>query len=239
MKAAGCTTLGSSRVGGRPGCSSFLEGEEVGRRRRVTVPRRGHRLGNGNRPRPPRHDHPPSMPHEHDGSPTAESGGTLGGHLRGSYEDLRAIARAHLKGRRPGDRANTTSLVHETWLRLSRYSETRVEGREHFLAVASRAMRHVLIDGARRRRVQVRSASSLEHFGGSESAERDALVLAIDEALERLSGLDARKSRVAELRIFGSLELVEIAEVVGVSLATVKRDWAMGKAWLHRELGPR
>lgn len=178
----------------------------------------------------------PLMAPTSDGRQDAAPVGTLRDHLRGSYDDLRAIAHAHLRLRRPWSGANTTSLVHETWLRLSRYPETRVNGREHFLALASRATRHVLIDGARRRRVKVRSVSDLELVGSEASAAKDALVLAVDEALRRLARVDDRKARVAELRIFGSLELAEIARVVGASLATVKRDWAMAKAWLHREL---
>src|SRR5262249_42837332 len=131
------------------------------------------------------------------------------------------------------------SLVHEAWLRLAPHGGMSVRGRGHFLAIAARAMRHVLVDNARRVHAQKRGGDRERVALLDEPAathERDPDLLAVDEALTRLAQLDPRKARVVELRFFGGLELEETAEVLGVSVATVKRDWVLAKAWLHREI---
>ena len=132
----------------------------------------------------------------------------------------------------------TTSLVHEAWLRLQPHGALTVRGRAHFLAIAARAMRHVLVDDARRQRALKRGGELARRPLVDQLAARvpDPDVLAVDEALTRLSGLDPRKARVVELRFFGGLDVAETAEVLAVSPATVKRDWALAKAWLHREI---
>jgi RNA polymerase sigma-70 factor (ECF subfamily) len=157
------------------------------------------------------------------------------------YDDLRAIAE-HLVRRRAGAPLHRTSLVHETWLRLVRGSPSPLRDDEHLLAVAARAMRCVLVDQARRRAALKRDRGPGMDSPG-EVPDPDPLLgldcLALHEALERLAKLDERKARVVELRFFGGLEVEEIAEVLAVSPATVKRDWPLAKAWLYRELGGR
>jgi RNA polymerase sigma factor (TIGR02999 family) len=159
-----------------------------------------------------------------------------------AYEELRALATNLLRGRRRADAMRATSLVHEAWLRLAPHGGMSVRGRGHFLALAARAMRHVLVDNARREHALKRGGDRQRVGLFEEPAaarEPDPDVLAVDEALTRLSQLDPRKGRVVELRFFGGLELEETAEVLGVSLATVKRDWVLAKAWLHREIHGR
>jgi RNA polymerase sigma factor (TIGR02999 family) len=156
-----------------------------------------------------------------------------------AYEELRALAANLLRGRRRVDAMRATSLVHEAWLRLAPHGGMSVRGRGHFLAIAARAMRHVLVDNARREHALKRGGDRervglLDDLAGA--LEPDPDLLAVDEALTRLSRLDPRKGRVVELRFFGGLELEETAEVLGVSVATVKRDWVLAKAWLHREI---
>ena len=162
-----------------------------------------------------------------------------------AYEELRGLAANLLRDRRRGNVQCTTSLVHEAWLRLAPHGGLTVRGRAHFLAIAARAMRHVLVDDARRRAALKRGGElarvPLVDLLSARTPDPD--VLAVDEALTRLSKLDPRKGRVVELRFFGGLDVGETAEVLSVSVATVKRDWALAKAWLHREinadLGPR
>ena len=156
-----------------------------------------------------------------------------------AYDDLHALA-DHLLRRRAGAPLHTTSLVHETWLKLARRCAAPVRDGEHLLAVAARAMRCVLVDHARRRQALKRDrARALEPL--AELASLDPLpgvdCLALHEALERLAAIDERKARVVELRFFGGLEIEEVAEVLAISPATVKRDWPLAKAWLYRELG--
>jgi RNA polymerase sigma factor (TIGR02999 family) len=156
-----------------------------------------------------------------------------------AYEELRGLAANLLRGRRRGDRLATTSLVHEAWLRLAPHGGMTVRGQSHFFAIAARAMRHVLVDNARRQGA-LKRGGDLERRPlqddppGARAADPD--LLALDEALTRLSLLDPRKGRVVELRFFGGLDVAETAEVLGVSAATVKRDWTLAKAWLHRAM---
>ena len=157
-----------------------------------------------------------------------------------AYEELRALAANLLRGRRGDVRA--TSLVHEAWLRLAPHGGLTVRGRAHFFAIAARAMRHVLVDNARRQRALKRGGEFdrvplIEDQVSARTPDPD--ILAVDEALTRLAQLDPRKGRVVELRFFGGLDVAETAEVLGVSVATVKRDWALAKAWLHREIHER
>jgi RNA polymerase sigma-70 factor (ECF subfamily) len=154
-----------------------------------------------------------------------------------AYEELRGLAANLLRDRRGAGVPRTTSLVHEAWLRLAPHGALTVRGRAHFLAIAARAMRHVLVDDARRQGALKRGgALARVPIDGLSARIPDPDVLAVDEALKALARLDPRKARVVELRFFGGLELAEAAEVLGVSVATVKRDWALAKAWLHREI---
>lgn len=158
------------------------------------------------------------------------------------YEDVRAIARARVARFGVGSTLDTTAVVHEAYLKLARHGEMAWEDRQHFFAVASAAMRQVLLDHARRH-------LSLKRGGGAAHVpltEADAAVdvqardiVALDAALTRLAALDAQLARVVELRFFGGLTVEEVAQTLQVSEATVKRAWRRARAFLHRELvGP-
>lgn len=156
------------------------------------------------------------------------------------YGELREIAEAHVRRERSGHTLQPTALVHETYLRLVA-GAPRIDwkDRAHFFALASRVMRRVLVDHARRHQAAKRRAP--EEAGAAWPAA-SALsrqledVLAVDRALEDLAKLEERQSRLVELRFFGGLTVEETAEVLEVSPATVKREWASARAWLHREL---
>ena len=155
------------------------------------------------------------------------------------YDDLRRIAHQRLRAEQTGHTLDTTALVHEAYLRLVGSEHLSFESRSHFLAVAAQAMRHVLIDSALRRRAQKRG-------GGSRPLSLDAAplvgetqseeLLALEEALQRLAAIDERQSRVVECRFFGGMSIEETAAALHTSPATVKRDWALARAWLNREL---
>jgi RNA polymerase sigma factor (TIGR02999 family) len=144
-----------------------------------------------------------------------------------------------MQGERDGHTLQTTALVNEAYLRLAVRNEVAWENRAHFLAVSAQVMRHILIDHARRRRYlkhggELRQVSLTEASLMSE--QRAAELVALDEALEELKELDERKSSVVELRYFGGLSLEETAQVLKVSLMTVRRDWRAAKAWLFRRI---
>jgi RNA polymerase sigma factor (TIGR02999 family) len=158
------------------------------------------------------------------------------------YDELRRQARRYMRAQPPGHTLQTTALVHEAYLRLVGQSHVDWQGRAHFLGVASKAMRSILVDHARARSAAKRGgaarAVTLDEAGGlaDASSQRGVDVLALDEALARLAELDARKSHLVELRYFGGLGIEEAAAVLGVSPATVKREWTTARAWLRREL---
>jgi RNA polymerase sigma factor (TIGR02999 family) len=159
--------------------------------------------------------------------------------LKPVYEELRRLAKRHLSGQRPGHALQTTDLVNEACLKLLRPSENRWKDRIHFLALASRAMRSVLVDDARRRSCEKRGTNPIrvslsEAEPTSEVGRVDAL--AVHQALSRLAVLDPRKKQVVELRCFGGHSVEEIAELLGISNRTVKRKWRWARAWLYREL---
>lgn len=155
------------------------------------------------------------------------------------YEELRAIAHRHLHGERDGHTLGTTGLVHEAYLKLAALDRMRWVNQSHVLGLAARAMRRILIDHAVTRRTAKRG-------GGVDLATLDDAMLmadsrgeeliALDEALQRLGAVDARLSRVVECRFFGGMSIEETAEAMGTSPATVKRDWALARAWLNRAL---
>ena len=158
------------------------------------------------------------------------------------YDELKWIARRHLRGSSANSMLCTTELVHEAFLRMVRGADLGWEGRAHFFGVASRAMRQVLVDFARRRRAARRSGKwRRTTLGDGHSALEVELdeILAIDEALDRLNDLDQRLRQVVELRFFGRLSDTEIAEMLGVSTRTVERDWLKARLFLMRELEPR
>lgn len=155
------------------------------------------------------------------------------------YDDLRAIARRRMNQERAGHTLSATALVHEAYVRL--VDQTRVQWRDraHFFGVAAEAMRRILVDYARRRAAGKRG-------GGAEPLSLDATeipvqeraseLLALDAALERLEALDERLARVVVYRFFGGLSEEEIAELIGVTTRTVRRDWVKARGWLYREL---
>jgi len=157
------------------------------------------------------------------------------------YDELRRIARQRLRHELPDHTLAPTELVHEAWLKLVPVDRVDWRNRAHFYAIASRAMRNVLIDHAVRRRAQKRGGGaqvlSLEEQDLRTERSLDDLV-AVGEALARLEEIEPRHARVVECRVFGGLTLDETAEALGISAATVSRDWAFARAWLHRELSP-
>jgi RNA polymerase sigma-70 factor (ECF subfamily) len=155
------------------------------------------------------------------------------------YDELRRQARRYLRGERAGHTLNTTALVHEAYLRLVGLDRIRWQNRTHFLALATQAMRQILLNYARDRRALKRGGgerpATLDEEHLLTAAQADHL-LAVDEALERLKQLSERQYRIVECRFFGGLSIEETAEVTGLSPATVKRDWNLARAWLNREL---
>lgn len=155
------------------------------------------------------------------------------------YDELRRQARRALRREGEGHTLQATALVHEAWLRLDGQHDARWESRSQFLAVAAQTMRRVLVDHARARRALKRGGGDVQiTLGDAYSAVApDAVdVLALDEALARLAVMDARKARLVELRYFAGLSIPEAASALGVSQATVIREWAVARMWLRREL---
>ena len=155
------------------------------------------------------------------------------------YDELRRLARRHMRRERPGALLQTTALVHEAYVRLADHKDVRWHSREHFLAVAAQAMRHILVDYARGR-LRTKRGSGVPALSLEDTAvmsdSRAEEVIAVNLALDGLSAVDARKGRVFELRYFGGMSVDEAADALQVSPATVAREWRMAKAWLRREL---
>ena len=155
------------------------------------------------------------------------------------YDELRRVARSHLRREDAGHTLSATGLAHEAWFRMAEQNRTAWRSRSHFLAVASTMMRRILVNHALARRADKRDAQLVPlTLSGAELVgdmpDRD--VVAVHEALLAFETVDARAARVVELRYFGGLENDEVAEALGISLATVKRDWAIARAWLQRAL---
>jgi RNA polymerase sigma factor (TIGR02999 family) len=155
------------------------------------------------------------------------------------YGELRRIARIRLRRERSGHTLAATDLVHEAYLKLLPVERVDWRSRAHFFAIASRAMRNVLVDHAVRRGAAKRGAGVAvlaidEHDAATEQPLDD--LIALSEALTRLEQLDARQAQVVECRFFGGLSLDETAEALNTSAATVSRDWTFARAWLHNEL---
>lgn len=160
------------------------------------------------------------------------------------YKELQRLAGRHLGRERDGHTLQRTGLVHEVFLRLSPSSGVQWQSRAQFFGLASRLMRHILVDHARARLAdkrgggaQVVSLDEIESVPEASPAIDRLDVLALDEALQRLERIDPRQSEVIELRFFGGLNVEETAAALDISPATVKREWACGRAWLLRELG--
>ncbi len=155
------------------------------------------------------------------------------------YEELRRRAAGRLRRERQGHTLRPTALVHEAYLRLTGQDRMNWRNRAQFFAVASEMMRRVLVDHARERNAAKRAGGAVRVALDEEvatSKPRDVDVLALDSALEELAAMDARQSRVVELRYFGGLSMEEIAEVLDVSRATVNRDWRFARTWLYRKV---
>jgi RNA polymerase sigma factor (TIGR02999 family) len=155
------------------------------------------------------------------------------------YHQLKHLAAGYLRHERRDHTLQPTALVHEAFLRLVDQRDIEWQSRAHFMAVAATLMRRILVDYARNHRAAKRGGERQrveleEHMMVDE--DRLAEMLALDQAIERLQVLDAQQARIVELRCFGGLSVEETAEVLRVSAPTVKRDWAMAKAWLQREL---
>jgi len=155
------------------------------------------------------------------------------------YNELRRLAKNYLRQERRDHTLQATALVHEAYLRLVHQHQVDWQDRAHFFAFAATLMRRILVDHAR-------SLNASKRAGGRQrvalesvilfSEEQSGDLLALDEALNRLTTWDARQSRIIELRFFSGLSIEETAEVLGLSVRTVKRDWSMARAWLHGEL---
>jgi RNA polymerase sigma factor (TIGR02999 family) len=155
------------------------------------------------------------------------------------YEELRRMARQRLWRQRPDHTLQSAALVNEAYLRLVQQKSPEWQNRAHFFGVAAQMMRNILVDYARQRLAVKRGGGAqrvtLEtEFGPARQPEID--LLALDEGLKKLASLDAQQSRLVELRYFGGLSIEETAEAMGISPATVKREWATARAWLKREL---
>jgi RNA polymerase sigma factor (TIGR02999 family) len=159
------------------------------------------------------------------------------------YDELRLMASRQLARQHQGHTLNTTALVHEAYLKLVNQASRSWQDRAHFLSVAAVAMRHILVNHAHKRNAQKRGAGrasvTLDEALVPGEEMRTEELLALDEALDRLNQVSPRQRAVVEYRFFGGLTHEEIAEVLGVSVPTVRRDWRLARAWLSREISPR
>jgi RNA polymerase sigma-70 factor (ECF subfamily) len=155
------------------------------------------------------------------------------------YEELQRLAHRYMEGQRPNHTLQTTALVNEAYLRLADQRRPSFTNRSHFLAVAAKAMRQILVDHAKASQRQKRGGGAAKvqlEEAALISAAQPREILELNDALERLATLDSRKAQVVEMRYFGGLKQEEIAEVLKVSTITVRRDWVFARAWLYSEL---
>jgi RNA polymerase sigma-70 factor (ECF subfamily) len=154
------------------------------------------------------------------------------------YDELRRLARRHMKRERPGHSLQTTALANEAYMRLVDYKRMQWQNRAHFFAVSSQLMRRILVDHARRH--NLKRGGGVQHVSLEQAAllvaDENMDLVALDDAMNALARIDPRKVQVVEMRFFGGLSVEEIAEVLKVSTITVKRDWATARTWLYREL---
>jgi RNA polymerase sigma factor (TIGR02999 family) len=154
------------------------------------------------------------------------------------YQELRRLAHYHLKSERANHTLQSTALVNEAFLQLIGGHPNQLQNRGHFVAIASRLMRQILVQYARGRRASKRDGGqriALDEIEDLPVADDDELV-ALDDALEQLMHIDERQCKIVQMKFFGGLTAPEIAEVLGISLATVERDWATARVWLRREM---
>lgn len=156
------------------------------------------------------------------------------------YDELRTLAHQKLQFERDGHTLNTTALVHEAYIKLVNQERVVWKNRAQFMAVASQAMRRILVDYARRHKAEKRGGGvsdvGLDEVPDLMSDERADSLLALDEALTRLTDIDERQSQIVECRFFGGMSIKETAKFLEISPATVKREWSVARAWLFREL---
>lgn len=154
------------------------------------------------------------------------------------YKELHRLAHHVLQEERPGHTLQSTALVHEVYLKLIKDGTANFENRAHFFAITAQLMRQILVDYARSRRAAKRDAGYRVTWDDAITwaTKRSPDLIALDDALGELGKLDAQQSRIVELRFFGGLSIEETAHVLGVSPATVKREWRSARAWLHREM---
>ena len=156
------------------------------------------------------------------------------------YDELRRIAARYVSRERPGQTLQATALVNEAYVRLAAERPREFQNRTHFLAIAALSMRQILVQRARARSAAKRGGApqrvTLDDASAGSTTPDSIDVVALDEALTRLAQLDPQQARIVELRYFGGLTVEETAEVEGISPATVKRQWAMARAWLKRAL---
>ncbi len=159
------------------------------------------------------------------------------------YEQLRMMARRFMRQQPLGHTFQTTELIHEAYLKLAAGEDNNWKNRAHFFGVASKAMRHILVDYARSKSREKRGGKAakltLEENVVANSTNRAEDIVALDNALKQLAVLDERKNQVVEMKFFGGLTTEEIAEVLKISPETVKRDWSFSKTWLSRELAKK
>ena len=163
--------------------------------------------------------------------------------MRLVYRELRSRAGRYMRGERPGHTLQPTALVHEAYLRLTHKDRIDWQSRAHFYAVASGEMRRILVDHARNRGAAKRGGPlekiSLEDAAAVYCTSRPEELLALDDALQQFARWAPRQARIVEMLFFGGLTETEIAEVLGISVRTVKRDWSAARAWLHSQIGGR
>ncbi len=155
------------------------------------------------------------------------------------YQELRRLAHRHLQSERADHTLQSTALVNEAFLRLNGADPVRLQNRGHFIAIASRAMRQILVDYARSRGARKRDGGcriAIDDLGQLPSGEENVPIVALDKALDALSVVDERQGKIVELKFFGGLSTQEIADVLDISLATVERKWATARIWLRREM---
>jgi RNA polymerase sigma factor (TIGR02999 family) len=155
------------------------------------------------------------------------------------YQELRRLAHHHLKSERVDHTLQSTALVNEAFLRLNGSNPVLLQNRGHFIAIASRLMRQILVDYARRRGARKRDGGyriPIEDIGELPGGEESVPVVALDQALDALSKVDERQGKIVEMKFFGGLSAEAIAVVLNISLATVERKWATGRIWLRREM---
>jgi RNA polymerase sigma factor (TIGR02999 family) len=155
------------------------------------------------------------------------------------YQELRRLAHHHLKSERVDHTLQSTALVNEAFLRLNGGDPVRLQNRGHFIAIASRLMRQILVDYARGRGARKRDGGcriAIENIGERPSRDENVPIVALDQALDALSRVDELQGRIVEMKFFGGLSAEEIAAVLNVSLATVERKWATARIWLRREM---